>query len=282
MDHSSEPFLPCLSMVLPVWLENTLTGTCNQIYALGNQPIPEKNLLESCRIISHRGIHDNRQIPENTLAAFDRALAVEGIWGIELDFRWTRDLVPVVFHDQNLVRIFGDPSRICELDFAFLHDHFPLVPSLEEVVKKYGGRLHLMLEAKEEYYPDPVAQNRILSSILAMLQPVVDFHLISLAHGMLEIIDFLEPDAKVLVAQMNEKELSRLALKHSYAGIAGHYVLITRKLVERHLQAGQSLGTGYPHSKNCLFRELNRGIDWIFSSHAEELARIRNKALSEL
>ena len=269
-------------MVLPVKLENAVIGACDWIYAKVNQPIPNRKLLESCKIISHRGIHDNRRILENTLVAFDRVLEKSGIWGIELDFRWTRDLVPVVIHDQDLERVFGVSRKICQLDFENIRDFCPLVPSLEEVVNKYGNRLHLMLEAKDEYYPEPLVQNNILTKILAKLKPRVDFHLISLQPGMLELIDCVESRAKILVAQMNENDISRFALRHCYAGIAGHYVLITQKLISRHLKAGQSLGTGYPNSRNSLFRELNRGITWIFSNHADELARIRNKVLSEL
>lgn len=52
-------------------------------------------------IIAHRGA--SAQAPENTLAAFRRALA-DGAEGIELDVRLARDNVPVVFHDQTLRR----------------------------------------------------------------------------------------------------------------------------------------------------------------------------------
>jgi glycerophosphoryl diester phosphodiesterase len=36
----------------------------------------------------------------------------------------------------------------------------------------------------------------------------------------------------------------------------------------------QKMGTGYIGSKNCLFRELNRGIEWIFSNNAADLQKI--------
>jgi glycerophosphoryl diester phosphodiesterase len=52
-------------------------------------------------IIAHRGA--SAQAPENTLAAFRRALA-DGAEGIELDVRLARDNVPVVFHDSTLRR----------------------------------------------------------------------------------------------------------------------------------------------------------------------------------
>lgn len=55
-------------------------------------------------IIAHRGASAER--PENTLAAFRRALALQ-VDGIELDVHVTRDGVVVVFHDADLCRLTG-------------------------------------------------------------------------------------------------------------------------------------------------------------------------------
>jgi glycerophosphoryl diester phosphodiesterase len=45
----------------------------------------------------------------------------------------------------------------------------------------------------------------------------------------------------------------------------------------KHRKNGQPVGTGYPASKNCLYREINRGVEWIFSNNAGELQGIANK-----
>jgi glycerophosphoryl diester phosphodiesterase len=52
-------------------------------------------------IIGHRGA--SKVAPENTLAAFERAL-IDGADGIEFDVRLARDNVPVVIHDATLKR----------------------------------------------------------------------------------------------------------------------------------------------------------------------------------
>ncbi|HEY0100172.1 MAG TPA: glycerophosphodiester phosphodiesterase family protein [Pyrinomonadaceae bacterium] len=52
-------------------------------------------------VIGHRGA--SKVAPENTLAAFERALA-DGADGIEFDVRLARDGVPVVIHDATLKR----------------------------------------------------------------------------------------------------------------------------------------------------------------------------------
>ncbi len=76
------------------------------------QPFPGPERLRRCKIVSHRGQHDTPGVRENTLAAFETARAC-GVWGIELDIRWTRDLVPVVTHDPDLRRVFQLPLPSC-------------------------------------------------------------------------------------------------------------------------------------------------------------------------
>ena len=83
-------------MKLPTWLETRLMQVCDLVFAVIPQQTPTLEKLGQCKIISHRGQHDNQEIFENTLTAFDHALETDGIWGIELDFRWTKDLYPVV------------------------------------------------------------------------------------------------------------------------------------------------------------------------------------------
>jgi glycerophosphoryl diester phosphodiesterase len=226
-----------------------------------------------CRVISHRGEHDNRRIFENTLSAFDAAVEA-GAWGIELDLRWTRDLEPVVIHDPDLQRVFGQCLKVGDCRLSDLRPRCPLVPTLAEVIGRYGGKVHLMLEVKEEPYADPVRQNRILEDLLAPLRPVEDFHLLALAPELFRLVPFAPPSACVPVARLNFPRLSRLALREGYGGIAGHFLVVGRGAVQRHHAAGQQIGTGYPRSLRALARELNRGVDWIFSNRAGELLRL--------
>ena len=134
--------------------------------------------------------------------------------------------------------------------------------------------MHLMVEAKEEYYPQPEKQSRILKVLFNQLKPRKDFHLLSLAPDILELVTFLDNSAKILVAFFNVKTLSNISLNQNYAGLGGHYLLLHRKLVEQHLDIGQNIGVGYPSSKNNLFREINRGVEWIFCNDAVGLSNI--------
>jgi len=61
-------------MELPSWLESRLMQICDSIFAIVPQQVPTLENLGKCKIISHRGQHDNITVFENTLSAFDHAL----------------------------------------------------------------------------------------------------------------------------------------------------------------------------------------------------------------
>jgi glycerophosphoryl diester phosphodiesterase len=249
------------------WAENRLLPLIDQIYARWPRPTPGIERLQGCRIISHRGEHDGRRVFENTLAAFDRAVD-QGVWGIEFDIRWTRDMEPVVTHDPDLRRVFGQSLRVGDCGLHELKRICPLLPTLAEVIGRYGGKVHLMAEVKSESYPDRSRQSRILGDLFAELRPGRDFHLLALTPEAFELTPFAPPSAFLPVARLNVSGCSRIALQQGYAGIAGHYAVLPAGVIRRHHAAGQKVGTGYIRSRNALLREINRGVDWVFSNHA--------------
>lgn len=92
-------------------------------------------------IIGHRGAAG---FPENTIAAFERALEL-GVDAVELDVRLSGDGKLVVVHDSvvNDVSVKSSPYE----SFRDLGDgHY--VPLLEEVLKKFGKKTFLDIELK--------------------------------------------------------------------------------------------------------------------------------------
>lgn len=253
--------------------QQTLLYLIDGFYAIRPQPFPGRERLANCKIVAHRGVHDGRTIRENTLAAFDAAMAA-GVWGIECDLRWTKDLQPVINHDPNLMRVFGLDIKISEVTLAELKSACDRLPSLEEVIRRYGKKMHIMLEIKDENYPDPTRQNQILTDMFSSLVPLEDFHIMTLRPRMFGIIDFVPKSTFIPIAQLNFLKLSNLARRENYCGVAGHYLFLTKSILKKHREKQQKVGTGYVASKNCLFRELNRGIEWIFSNNAADLQKI--------
>jgi glycerophosphoryl diester phosphodiesterase len=134
-----------------------------------------------------------------------------------------------------------------------------------------------MIEIKAESYPDPQRQNDIFKKCFSSLEPRMDYHLMSLTPQMFDLITFVPASILIPIATLNMGECSELALKKDYCGIAGHYLLMDNLKLAKHRNKGQNVGTGYPASKNCLFREINRGVEWIFSNNAGELQGIANR-----
>ena len=56
-------------------------------------------------IFAHRGVHNNIDIPENSLLSFKKAL--KNNLNIEIDVQLTKDNVLIVFHDNNFKRMTG-------------------------------------------------------------------------------------------------------------------------------------------------------------------------------
>ena len=262
-------------MIHNIRVQNCLLKCIDLFFRLWPQPLPSKNWLKKCKIVSHRGEHDNCSIYENTFQAFDLAYN-RGIWGIEFDIRWTKDLYPVVIHDPDLNRVFGIELTVADVSLKELQSRCPLVPLLSDVIQRYSKQLHFMVEIKAETYPNPDRQNRTLEDYFSCLQAQTDFHLMSQSPEMFDMITFLPTSKVISIAMLNMSQISEIALKKDFGGVAGHYFLLNNAILAKHHKKGQKVGTGYPSSKNCLFREINRCVEWIFSDNAGKLQEIIN------
>ena len=103
--------------------------------------------------LAHRGLHDlDKGIVENTLQAFEAAC--EAGYGMELDIQFTGDGQVVVFHDDDLLRLTGDPRKIWDVPLSELKA-MPLagredarIPTFKEVLSAVNGRAPLLIELK--------------------------------------------------------------------------------------------------------------------------------------
>ncbi len=120
------------------------------------------------RNFAHRGLHTkDGSAPENSLPAFKAASLVG--YGVELDVHLTADNKVVVFHDDTLARMCGDPRSIEDLTYDELSE-FTLghtdckIPLLSEVFEALDGA-PIILELKRG------KRNRLLCAFtLALIQ----------------------------------------------------------------------------------------------------------------
>jgi glycerophosphoryl diester phosphodiesterase len=105
-------------------------------------------------LFAHRGA--SAHAPENTLAAFELALA-QGTDGIELDAKLSSDGYVVVIHDPTVDRTTGARGRVKDMSLAdlrsldagsFFSGNFNTekIPTLEEVFEALGKKLFINVE----------------------------------------------------------------------------------------------------------------------------------------
>lgn len=259
-------------------LEYALQRLVDGFFVLWPRPRPSTRALQNCRIVAHRGDHDRREARENTLPAFARSIEA-GVWGVEFDLRWTRDLEPVVIHDPNTRRVFGVDLVVAEVEFDELRSRVPAVPSLSEVIDRCGGRAHLMIELKQDRLDAVAAKRARLAKLLGSLRPVRDYHILALQPELFEMTDFAGEASCIAVAELNVATVSRMTLARDFAGISGQYLLLSDALLRRHAARGQQVGTGFVESRFVLYRELNRSVTWIFTNNASRLCALRRSLL---
>lgn len=244
-----------------------LEKSMDYCFSLIHRPRPSGANNQSALLIAHRGAHANKQgIFENTMEAFELAEKA-GCWGIEFDIHQTKDMVFVVNHDPTLTRLWNQPASIAELTFDELRQLEPKVPMLSEVVSRFAGKMHLFIELKT-----PIQNEIILKESLKDLIPCQDFHLLSLDPEIFKTVSSFPKKSQLLVAVHNNMDtFCKMSLKEGFGGVLGSYVLLTKKRIRQLKDAKQHYGVGFIDSRNGLYRELNRGVSWLFTNKAGEV-----------
>lgn len=101
--------------------------------------------------VAHRGIHDNREIPENSMTAFLKAKE-EGV-ALELDVHLTTDNKLAVVHDSELKRVTGKDGVVEEMSMLDIRKNYKLkdgsdIPTIEEVIDQIEETVPIVLEIK--------------------------------------------------------------------------------------------------------------------------------------
>ena len=127
------------------------------------------------KVWAHRGC--SQRYPENTLLAFEKAAAVHGLTGIELDIQLTRDGEMVVIHDERVDRTTEGMgyvrdytlSRIKKLHIYADDKPSQEVPTITEVLdlltSQMKAGLKLNIELKNSVYPYPGMEEKIVELI---------------------------------------------------------------------------------------------------------------------
>lgn len=191
-------------------------------------------------IIAHRGASAEK--PENTLAAFRRALALKAD-GIELDVQVTADGVPVVFHDASLRRLTGRPGRVTSQTWSELKElrvaGTEPIPRLTDVLALVRGRAIVQIELKRGAAVAPVV--RAIRQAGAARWVILS----SFEAPLVRAAQNLAPDIPRILISKNRGGARKLLRQMTAAGASGlsldHKVVRSRALVDAIRAGGGAL-----------------------------------------
>lgn len=254
---------PSNTVKVPPQLSNLLMRCSDLIMAAIPQQAPSSQAIAQCQLVGHRGCKDIKGVKENTFAAFDYALK-NGMDGVELDLRWTKDKQLVVAHDPDLLRVHGKPESVSALTLKELKDCCPEVPTLGEVITRYKGKLSLYIELKKDDWADIPQQQALLIEALSPLTHAADYKIMSFDLNLLCVLDKISASQKVAIMHSNPSDIKSIVVEEQVGTVGGHYLLLSKQLKTLCTQHNIGLGVGFPASRNSLWRELNRGATFIF------------------
>lgn len=231
---------------------------------------------------AHRGA--SGEAPENTLAAFDLALE-QGAELLELDVHRTHDGHLVVHHDFALNRTAGHDGQIGEMSLAELRTYDVgawrgqawaglQVPTLDEVLDRYAGRVLFNVEIKAARPPYPEIESAVARAIRehGLLDAVVvsSFNLPTM-----ERLRMVAPDLRAgLLAEEHPDAALERACELGAVGLHLDSSLITAARVHRAHTQGLGLLAWTVDDPVEMVRVIELGADVVVSNYPARLREV--------
>ncbi|NQX44296.1 glycerophosphodiester phosphodiesterase [Paenibacillus tritici] len=243
--------------------------------------------------IAHRGA--SGYAPENTIPAFELAREMKSD-SIELDIQLTRDLVPVVIHDERVNRTTNGTGyvknmtleQIKQLDAgSWFNKAYPMfardlyagiiVPTLEEVFDTFGSNMNYVIEIKE---PLPKNIEVILNDSITKykLESVVSIH--SFSASSLQRFHSINPDIPLYQLVWNDYTATRVTQAYltkvkTYAvGISPNFQGISAAYVAQVKRAGLKL---MPYTVNYqlnMDKAYSWGVDGVYTNFPDRFLEV--------
>ncbi len=252
-------------------------------------------------IIGHRGA--SAFAPENTLAAFDLALQ-QGADGIEFDVRLSRDGVPIVIHDANLIRTGLSDQKVAALTatelqqidvgswFSRRHGRSEAtfsnerIPRLEQVLEMFSQRkalLYLEIKIGGE------GARAAAEVVRAIRHWSVQEHTVVCSFDISVIESIKRRDDGIRTAALFEPQFSRplevikqmrlldVALRSHADEIALHHLLAGRRIIEKARHAGLEIVIWTVDRPKWIDRARAMDIKVLFTNDPAAMVLYRNQ-----
>ncbi len=220
---------------------------------------PRASMLRSTHnplLLGHRGTRAVKSIRENTIAAFDRALA-DGCDGFEFDVRLTGDGEAVICHDPKSGKVEIARAK---------GEQLPGLLRLKDVLERYQNRAFLDIELKV------AGLEKTVVDLLRKHPPQCGFVVSSFLPEVLESLN--EQNEKIPLGLICD---SRAQLRR-WTGIPcqyviPHYKLLNAALLGRMHDAGKKVLVWTVNSPRDMGRFAEWGVDGIISDKSGVLRR---------
>jgi len=253
-------------------------------------------------ILGHRGA--SAVAPENTLAAFSRAIS-DGADGIEFDVRLSRDGVPVVIHDATLKRtgLIDRPvsqltaQELQQIDVGswFAHkkqsakqsyaaEKLPLLTQVFELFRASSAALYLEMKCDSDEGGELAAEVARLTRESQMTERVVveSFDLSGIAaikriDSGIRTAALFEPKLSRPLSMVRRLKLTDLALGVGADEIALHHTLAGIRVVEKAKRAGLEIVVWTVDDPVWISRARSLGIKALIANDPAAMLRQRNE-----
>ncbi|MBA2727251.1 MAG: hypothetical protein H0U49_03650 [Parachlamydiaceae bacterium] len=241
-------------------------------------------------IIAHRGC--SAEAPENSLASIKRAIEI-GVNYIEIDIHLTKDLVPVVIHDPNLLRTTNQRSNleVEKNDLAVLkafdigswyHSDFhnERLPTLDEVLRLDFKGAKLMIEIKKDLFPAELIVPQILNVVKKNCDPQlpIPHYLGSFNTAIVKEIRKEAPTAKT-IGILENLELVDTFLRMKVHTLAIWVKLLNQEIITSLQTKGAEIFTFTVNTPEICQELLNMGIDGIITDNPLMLKKFMSLAV---
>jgi glycerophosphoryl diester phosphodiesterase len=191
-------------------------------------------------VIAHRGASGNA--PENTLAAFERAVAL-GAGFIETDLHLTRDAQFVAIHDATLERTTNGKGKVRDctlaeirkLDAGMWFDREFMgqkVPTLEEILK-FGAK-HDVIFYLELKYEAAWGMHHSLMGALQKSGGAARSIVISSSESTLAALRQVDPSAMMgLIFEESNQDYTKAGIELGVRQLCPQYSLVSAEMVEQ-------------------------------------------------
>ena len=231
---------------------------------------------------AHRGA--SADAPENTLAAFDLALE-QGAELIEFDVHRTRAGELVILHDFSLDRTTTGAGQVAERTLAELKELDAgawrgdrwvgqRIPTLDEVLDRYGARVYLNIEIKAGEVPYPKIEQQVAEAVRrrGLYDRIV---VSSFDFATVRRLRQVNPQVRAaLLAEKDPDEALRLAAEIGVVGLHLQATLITAARVARAAERGLGILAWTVDTEPEMKRLLALNIDAVVSNVPAVLYRV--------